>query len=300
MKVPRKPGSAPPPVMWLWLMRAAARIAPADGRAEWNARWSVRLWNLWVLVDRGELAARASTETARLCGDAIAAAFWMRFNRASLRRWLRGPRSVLTAGGAALVLLALFSHGFRATRELVLTIIDWKTDRLAPKLMRYDPRGDFVVAHIVPIGMALMVGMAIALLARRSLPRCGWRFRLFLWAKLLLVTLLVPLAWIEGGGFLRAHLAIGSLRVALATGCTLFFFGFFGCCVIWVLADQRSRCPVCLGRLALPVTLGSWASVFDPATTELICDEGHGSLCVAETEMTGEDRWIKLDASWKF
>ncbi|HTP35039.1 MAG TPA: hypothetical protein VMJ75_22840 [Candidatus Acidoferrales bacterium] len=299
MGLPREPGSAAPPVFWLWLLRVAAWLAPPDGREEWNRRWSSRLWNLWVLVDRGELAAHASTETALLCGDAIAAAFWMRFNRASLRRWLRGPRSVLAGGAASLVFIAAVSHGFRATRHLVLTIIDWRTDKLAPKLMKYDPRADFVVAHVVPIAMALMVGAALVLLARRSMRRCGWKYRVFLLAKLLLVAVLVPLAWIEGEGLLREHLAAGALRVALATAFTLVFFGAFGCSVIWVFADQRARCPVCLGRLALPVALGSWASVFDPATTEMICDEGHGSLCVAENDMSGEDRWIKLDASWK-
>src|SRR5215831_15434644 len=92
----REPPATPPPFVCLWLLRAFAWLAPADGRAEWNTRWSSRLWNLWVLVERGELAARASTETALLCRDAIAAAFWMRFNRASLRHWLHGPMSLLS------------------------------------------------------------------------------------------------------------------------------------------------------------------------------------------------------------
>src|SRR5205807_2684267 len=108
-------------------------------------------------------------------------------------------------------------------------------------------------------------------------------------------TVLVPLLWIEGGGALRAHMTAGSLRAALATAFTLIFFGAFAWSVIWIFADQRHRCPVCLGRLALPVTFGSWASVYDPVTTEMVCDEGHGSLCVAENEMSGDDRWIELD-----
>ena len=45
-----------PPIVCLWLLRAAAFLAPPDGRAEWNARWTSRLWNLWVLIDRGELS----------------------------------------------------------------------------------------------------------------------------------------------------------------------------------------------------------------------------------------------------
>jgi len=285
-------------VVCLWLLRAAAWLAPAAGRAEWNARWSSRLWNLWILVERGELAAHASTETARLCHDAIVAAFWMRFNRASFHRWLRGPGSVLTAGGVALALLALLSRGFSGARQVVLTAIEWKVDKLAPRLMKYDPRGDFVVAHVVPLAMALMIGAVLALICGRSLRRSGWKYWVFLAAKLFLVTVLVPLTWIETGGALRAHVASVPLRLSLALAFTLIFMGAFGCSIVWVFADQRRRCPDCLGRLALPVTLGSWASVFDPATTEMICDEGHGSLCVAESEIS-EDRWIKLDASWK-
>ena len=300
----REPSNRPPPVIWLWLLRASAWLAPADGRAEWNARWSSRLWNLWVLVERGELAAHAFTETARLCRDAIAAAFWMRFNRATLRRWLRGPQPVLTLGGASLLALVLLSHGFVTTRELFLTSIEWQIDpghhKIDPQRhVRYDPRGDFVVARVVPAAMAYLVGAVLALLARRSLARSGWKYRLFLFAKLFLAATLLPLIWVEGGGALRAHMAAGPLRVALATAFTLIFFGAFGCTVIWIFADQRHRCPVCLGRLALPVTFGSWASVYDPVTTEMVCDEGHGSLCVAENEMSGDDRWIELDASWK-
>ena len=77
------------------------------------------------------------------------------------------------------------------------------------------------------------------------------------------------------------------------------FLGAFGCGVISAFTDQRRRCPVCLGRLAMPVTLGSWASVFEPVTTEMLCDEGHGSLSVDESEIGAGDRWIALDSSWR-
>jgi hypothetical protein len=49
----------------------------------------------------------------------------------------------------------------------------------------------------------------------------------------------------------------------------------------------------------MPVTIGSWASVFDPAITEFMCEEGHGSLSVAETYADEPDRWTSLDASWQ-
>ena len=165
--------------------------------------------------------------------------------------------------------------------------------------MRYDPRADFVVAHFVPIVMALLVGAVLVLICWRMLGRSGWKYWAFLAAKLLMLSVLMPLAWIELEGFLRAHLSMGPLRVALAMAFTLTFFGAFGVSVISIFADQRHRCPVCLGRLALPVRFGSWASVFDPVTTEMVCDEGHGALSVAESEISGDDRWTELDTSWR-
>ena len=285
-----------PPVICLWLLRAAAWLAPPGDRAEWRTRWTSRLWNLWILIDRGEMAANGPTETARLCRAAIAAAFWMRFNPVTFRRWVRGPGGLVAVGLGTLPLLALLSHGFRGLRELIYVTVQWKLD---PRYFSYDARADFVVGHFAAIVMALLVGAAISTLCGRVLQQSGWKYWAFLAAKLLLICLLVPLIWIELGAFLRANLAPGGLRVALTTASTLLFFGAFGCSVIWAFADQRQRCPDCLGFLALPVTVGSWASVFNPVTTEFICDEGHGSMCVAESEYSGDDRWIKLDASWR-
>jgi hypothetical protein len=288
--------TAKPPVICLSLLRVAAWLAPPDDRAEWKSRWTSRLWNLWILIDRGELAARGSVETALLCRAAIAAAFWMRFNPVTFRRWLRGPGALITMGGAGLLLLAMLSHGFRGLRELIFVTIDWNS---GPRLLKYDPRADFVVGHFAAIVMAWTVGGAISTLCGRVLNHSGWKYWAFLGAKLLLIALLGPLVWLEFGGFLRANLPPGGPRAFLTTISTLFFFGSFGCCVVWAFADQRQRCPDCLGCMALPVTIGSWASVFNPVTTEFICDEGHGSLCLAESEMSGDDRWIKLDASWR-
>jgi hypothetical protein len=66
-----------------------------------------------------------------------------------------------------------------------------------------------------------------------------------------------------------------------------------------VFDDQRRRCPECLRRLARPVTMGSWGSMFEPVTTEFLCDEGHGALSLAESEIGEGDRWVSLDASWR-
>ena len=292
----RESPDASPPRLSLWLLRVFAWLAPPDGRAEWNARWSSRLWNLWILIERGELASRAEVETVRLCGDAIRAAFWMRFNQAALHRWLRGPWAVLSTGGAALAVLALISRGFRGLRELISTTWYWTTD---PRTIPHDPRADLVVGHFVTVTMALLVGAVLVLIGGRALGKCGWRYWLYLGGKLAVVAVLEPLLWIEGSAVIRAHTLPDMVRVTLVTAFMLLFFGAFGSSVIWIFADQRRRCPVCLGSLGLPVTFGSWASVLDPAITEMVCDEGHATLSLAENEMGGEDRWIKLDASWR-
>jgi hypothetical protein len=73
----------------------------------------------------------------------------------------------------------------------------------------------------------------------------------------------------------------------------------FACALAWVFADQRRRCPECLGLLALPVTIGSWASVLEPVSTELVCEQGHGSLSVPESALALPQKWTALDVSWR-
>ena len=136
-----------PPVMAVWLLRAAAALAPASERADWRALWLSRLENLWILAGRGELPAHASTETARLCRSAIARAFWMRLDRRRVLQWLRGPGFILWGGAASLALLAVLSRGFQGTRGVIYTFIAWRTE---PRILRYDPRADLVVRARCP------------------------------------------------------------------------------------------------------------------------------------------------------
>src|ERR1035438_8199490 len=95
-------------------------------------------------------------------------------------------------------------------------------------------------------------------------------------------------------------LSLPVLRLyVVGIGATLAFLGGFGLAAIWVFDDQRRRCSECLRRLARPVTMGSWGSMFEPVTTEFLCDEGHGALSLAESEIGDGDRWVSLDASWR-
>jgi hypothetical protein len=80
----------------------------------------------------------------------------------------------------------------------------------------------------------------------------------------------------------------GGLLLAIA------FVALFDWIILWSFDDQRRRCPVCLRRLVLPVRIGTWASVFEPVTTEWVCDMGHGSVCVNEVEPGKAELWSKL------
>ena len=293
----------PAPTLCRWLLRIAGRLAPPALRHEWRKRWNSRLSNLCVLVDRGEVAGRDRAELMLLCRDALSNAFWLRFNRAGLRHWILGPQFVMALAAAAALLLALLSHGFRTTRSIVDAAIEWNIEPIAfigSRHLPYDPRGDLVVGHVAPIVLALAIGAALVAIGRLSLGRYGWRYWLYLTVKIASVIVLIPLVWIEGSRWLWNLLTPEVLRVWVAgLGATLVFLGGFGLAAIWVFDDQRRRCPVCLRRLSRPVTMGSWGSMFEPVTTEFLCDEGHGALSLAESEIGEGDRWVSLDASWR-
>lgn len=69
--------------------------------------------------------------------------------------------------------------------------------------------------------------------------------------------------------------------------------------VIW---DQRYRCRTCLRRLRMPVLTGAWTQVlFGAPKTEYICPYGHGTLKVAELQITGRQQpdWEPHQDIWK-
>ena len=74
--------------------------------------------------------------------------------------------------------------------------------------------------------------------------------------------------------------------------------------VFWAVAwDHRYRCRTCLRRLRMPVLTGSWSEVLfgSPPRTEYICPYGHGTLKVAELQITGRQYpdWQPHDDIWK-
>src|ERR1017187_8387113 len=118
----------PPPMLFRCLVWIACRLAPPAVRQEFRKRWDSRLASLCILVDRGVVAGGDRAELMLLCHDALSNAFWLRFNRAGLRRWTLGPQFVLTLAAAGAVLLALLSRGFQATRSIVDAAIEWNIE----------------------------------------------------------------------------------------------------------------------------------------------------------------------------
>lgn len=68
------------------------------------------------------------------------------------------------------------------------------------------------------------------------------------------------------------------------------FIAWMGVAVMQVRhwwTDLRSRCPLCLERMVLPLTEGAEGSmVLRPAVTESICTHGHGVLVESRWDRT--------------
>ena len=157
-----------------------------------------------------------------------------------------------------------------------------------------------IFAYAIGTGFALAIGIVLIAIGGAGLHRHGWRYWAFLVLKTASVVTILPLIWIELSAAVYSALPESGFR-AILTGLvfTLIFIAGFGWAVWWCFADQRRRCPVCLQLLAMPVTMGSWASTFEPAATELLCEEGHGTLCFPETEGGEPEHWTTLDDSWR-
>jgi hypothetical protein len=269
--------------MSLWL-RPASWIVPRHRRAAWRRRQEIRLDSLRILEERGELAGQAAFLRATACREAVGDACFLRWGAFDPWTWIRGPSFLIAAVSTALLLLAVLSHGFSVTRSLIAAL-------------RAGPYPDRPIALSVPIVFAVLTG-AIAATQRLSLPRHGVRYLSFLVFKTFSVSSLLIVLWLEGGDALRAVIRNELVR-ALGGGLCLAiaFIVVFDCAVMWCLADQQYRCPDCLRRLVRPVRIGTWASIFEPPTTEWICQAGHGSMCEHERDVGQPNLWASLTSA---
>lgn len=110
-----------------------------------------------------------------------------------------------------------------------------------------------------------------------------------------------PLRWRASGWlFWVVKSALAAGIAALVCPPELLMIGYFAA-LSWAALDQRRRCPVCLRRLARPISIGAASHVLlDWYGTELMCVNGHGLLYEPELPASayGARRWQPLDASW--
>jgi hypothetical protein len=164
--------------------------------------------------------------------------------------------------------------------------------------MRLLPLERPLAARLAPYGAALLMCLALAvalIVIERLRLSGGWRYWCFLGGKIAAWAGVVIAVWIE---------IAGAVPMEFVTGLAFnwAFLVLCACTVYWAFHDQRRRCPVCLMRLALPVTIGSWSSsLLDPVSTELLCERGHGALCIPETQssVAEPDSWTAMDDSWR-
>jgi hypothetical protein len=261
-----------------WTIMLASRVAPARTRAEWRALWESGLRNWCILVDRGELTMRSSGE---VCRAALADAWSQRFGAVPWDRALGGPSLPLLASVAAIALVGWASRGFAYIR----TVPD---------------EADRAFGHFFVLAFTLLAAALMMLFRGAKLHARGWRLRAHLGLKTSLALLALTLACAEGGAWLRR--LIGRPEPSALVGgvaWSALYLAAFLWLAAWCFSDQSQRCPVCLRRLVSPVSIGAWSSVFEPATTERVCADGHGLLCSHDQEGDGETHWTALDASWK-
>jgi MacB-like protein len=162
--------------------------------------------------------------------------------------------------------------------------------------------------YVVGLVLALLLAAVIALvqISRAWWVSTEWKRRataIRYWTFFSLKTVLPAAAWsalcaqIVAANAVSLNPVLGlSLIVSI-----LYLLGLAGI-VRFSYVDQRLRCPVCLRSLAMPVTMGSWSSwLLEPASTEFLCEQGHGSLYVSETHSSGteSEKWENLDDSWR-
>jgi hypothetical protein len=109
------------------------------------------------------------------------------------------------------------------------------------------------------------------------------------------ITLLLPRPHLYRGQFLGFD-----LPWTLAAGLVF----LISCGLVYLaILDQRYRCRVCARRLRMPVTSGSWGPMLQLGRprVEYICPYGHGTLKVAELQISGLEpsEWQKHGDMWE-
>ena len=275
-----------------WICVAAC-LVPGRRRSAWHAQWTARVHDWQLLSDRGEPVGPAAPLILRAFRDAAAE----RFGPIRWRQFLRSAAFLPIAIVAAFLLLGIVSRGFAVTRHVFDVARDM---RLHPAIPGYDVRGDRIFVYLAPTVMAIATSLGILALGCGRLRERGWRYWSFLVMKAVATLFLIALVWVELGTLLRSPIHREGFRILVGLCSVLAMIAGMACAMLWTIADQRRRCPACLRILIAPVSVGSWARCsFEPPATEFLCEAGHGAFAVADAETNGQDRWTRLDESWK-
>lgn len=117
------------------MVRAAAPLVPSIQRGEWRREWSAEIWHRWqFLYHAGFWNNREALGLIRNCLGVFPDAIW-HFAlqdpvQEKIRTWARSPWTCLGVLVTAMAVVGLFSGGFGATRQLLLSGAKHANDRL--------------------------------------------------------------------------------------------------------------------------------------------------------------------------
>ena len=263
----------------------AAWIVPAPARPIWREKRRTEFAAWQHLTARGEIV-NLRTEVLDYVRFVVRSALSHRLADGEAERLLRSVGALALTAAIFVAGLAAISKGFAGTVAF------------ATELM-HDGLTEMVFGLTAPIVLALTAGLIVALLNLPSL-HLGWKYLLLLLAKLTFLAVVSPVLLIEVTAILRPYLPRDTGRwFVVGIGIRAAFVALHLFAVYQAVIDQRRRCPVCLRRLALPVSVGCWGSSLEPPATEIVCEHGHGSMCVREDAGAESDLWIRLDPSWR-
>lgn len=111
-------------VLSQWAVSLASHLVPRAERSEWRREWHAEVWHCWrFLVDQRLWSSREAARLFLRCLGSFADAAW-HFSQQDavqnrVREWARSPWTCLGVLVPPLLLVAVMSHGFPATRQMI-------------------------------------------------------------------------------------------------------------------------------------------------------------------------------------
>lgn len=256
------------------LLRAAARLVPADEREDWCDSWQAELWHM-------HHRRHSRFALLRLLADVsyglILDALWLRTE--SWRRTFRGT--------PVLCIASLFS--LCAVAFLLAVVLNNGSHQLALHLNAIMGRSLGAAPLVIFVTYATASPSHMDQNSRSRL--LAWLNRkLFLAIKLLLILLFTCLL---SSDVTRQLHSIFPLTADLIQVLAFVFFSLIG--LRWSFEDQDQRCKQCLRLLTNPARIGRPShNLLEWNGTEQVCLQGHGTLSIPEIETSWHQysQWI--------